>query len=122
MADRDPKTGKFAEGNKASPGRPPRKVEGDLQAMLTEQTRQRWQQIVKAAIDQAISGNVYAMRFLAEYTIGKPPTTLNINATDAKLLGDVLKLLEKRNITASDLFNDLLQELAVMDEADDEQS
>jgi hypothetical protein len=110
MAVRDEK-GRFVKGYAGGPGRPSRKVETDLQAALTEQTRQRWQAIVKAAIDQAISGNVYAMRFLAEYTIGKPPSVLELRAADAAALSEVLKALEARGLSPSDVFNAMLQEI-----------
>lgn len=121
MPERDER-GRFVKGNRASPGRPKRNTETRyLEIMMAEVTPEYWAGITRRAIADALKGLPEARRWLSDYVIGKPPTTLNINAADANLLGDVLKALEQRGVSASELFNDLLAGLAEMEVANDGQ-
>lgn len=122
MADRDPKTGRFLEGNKASPGRPPKLVEDVLLKETIEQVRKERKAIVTALLSQVKNqGNVQAARLLYEYAVGKPPTILELRADEAALLRDVREALESRGINFVETLQAMLEEAALMGEGEDDE-
>ena len=74
-------------------------------------TPEKWDKIVNKAITDAIKGNGYARQWLSDYVIGKPPQILELRGADAMLLSQVLKQLNATGVTASELFESMLQEL-----------
>ena len=70
MDDRDNK-GRFAPGNKASPGRPRRRTENEyIDVTVKRVSLAKWQRIVDRAVTDAEAGDRYARRFLADYLLG----------------------------------------------------
>lgn len=116
--------GRFIRGNPGGPGRPCRVVEADYLAALTAIcTLEKWERIVRRAVNDAIKGNGYARQWLAEYIIGKPVTTIDLRASEQVLLAEVLEKLKVQGVPASDVFKALLAEIAtskmvVPDESD----
>jgi len=109
--------GRFLPGNPGSPGRLPRQTEREyLDIMLSACSPSKWRAICRQAVADAIAGDGVARRWLAEYIVGKPPTTIELNAADSALLADVLAVLSERGLSAATLFNAMLQELAVESE------
>jgi hypothetical protein len=112
MADRD-KKGRFEPGHSVkSPGRPPGSVRGEyVERIKARLTDEKWDKIVDKAISDAIKGHTYARQWLSDYVIGRPPQTLNIRASEAVLLGEVLERMQNRGIPPSDVFNAMLAQL-----------
>lgn len=108
--DQDPKTGRFVKGNRASPGRRPRKVEDDLQRILFEKTRSEWENIVKAMIEAAKEKNVYAARFIAEYAIGKPLLRLafELDPVEQQVIAELHDAAKSAGVPFTDLIRNLL--------------
>jgi hypothetical protein len=115
MADveRD-ENGRFLPGHAIkSPGRPPVRLERAYMDNLRERlTLDKWIKIINRAITDAIKGDRYAREWLSNYAIGRPPYNLQISASDAATLKEILMLLDTQNIPAGDLFAALLEEIA----------
>lgn len=121
MPNRDDK-GRFVKGHSIrSPGRPPVKAEEKYLDVLKEElTIDRWAAIVRRAIVDAVQGDGRAREWLGNYAMGRAPHIVNLNASDAALLSQVLELLPD-NTTASELFEAMIAELAEveLDETDE---
>jgi hypothetical protein len=106
--------GRYLPGHTAGgPGRPKRQAEADYLARMTAIcTVEYWDVIVKRAIHDAAHGDATARKWLGDYLLPRPPATLDIRATDAAILADVLKALQAHGLTASAVFNAMLAELA----------
>lgn len=69
--------GRFAVGNAGGPGRPPRRVEADYLAALTESvTIDDWKAIVTRAVVDAKNGNAKAREWLGKHL---SPSNSNAN-------------------------------------------
>lgn len=121
MPNHDPVTGKFAPGNKASPGRKPRKVEDAFIDAIIETARKEGQAISAAMAKAAKAGDVAAARFLAEYSHGKPAQQ-NIPPELVALIIRLVKYYEARGVSAGDAFAAMIELEAQLAEAqnDDE--
>lgn len=107
--------GKFLPGGSpVSPGRPKREIEVTYLAVLHETvTLDDWRKICATAVSLAMAGDYRSREWIADYLIGKPPQILEISASDATLLKQVLEGLEKRGIEASTLFSAMLTEMTM---------
>jgi len=77
MADRNP-DGKFAPGNKLSPGRKPRaREEKYYEITMSACTFADWAKIVGKAVEQAKRGDATARKWLSDYLVGVPETPLS---------------------------------------------
>lgn len=113
MADKDPKTGRFVKGNKASPGRKPRPTEAAyIEKMYTVGDLETWGKATKKMLDLAVAGDVQAYRAIVPYYAGLPVQKLQISSQDAALLAEVLELMKSRGIAASDVFSAMISQLA----------
>lgn len=111
--------GKFAPGNKASPGRPRKAVEtAYLNEIFDIVTVEQWRRVVKKALTDAAKGSPEARRWLSEYIIGKPPTILELRAAEAALLRDLLNVFEHKGMNPSEVFREML---AVFNEGEQEE-
>ncbi len=111
MGARDDK-GRFSKGNPGGPGRPRRTVEREyLDATLNSVSLEDWQAIVRKAVTDAKQGNAWARSWLGDYVLGKPPQILELRGGDVALLAKLLRELDARGVSASDVFNAMLQEL-----------
>jgi len=119
--NRDPETGRFIKGHSVkSPGRPPRRVEREyLDTLKAELSMSKWVQIVRRAISDATKGDRHAREWLANYAVGRAPHIIELSAVDAALLSDVLEALPE-DVSASSVFEAMLQELALVEGDDDE--
>src|SRR4051812_1336935 len=112
MIDRDTK-GRFTKGGIPGPGRPKRSVEVEFHNILLDAVSAAdWKKIVTKAVADALAGDRFARQFIAEYTIGKPPTILELRAGDAVLLAELLKQFEAAGTTPSEVFNAMLSAMA----------
>lgn len=119
MADRDPSTGRFINGNKASPGRAPRLVESNyLDTTFAAVSVEDWHTIVQRAVEDAKKGNSWARSWLGDYVLGKPPQILELRGADAALLHDLLEAFQRQGISATDIFRAMLAELTVPSNAE----
>ncbi len=67
------KNGQFDKGNPGGPGRPPLMTERKyLRATIVACDPEKWQVIVKRAVDDAKSGDAKAREWLSGYLLGKP--------------------------------------------------
>lgn len=113
MADRNPNTGRFEPGNKASPGRKPRPTEAAyLDELKGRVTLQKWQKIADRAIGDAMGGDFRARQWVSDYLIGKPITTIDLRAGEQAQLSRILDLMKQRNVPASAVFEALIAELS----------
>ena len=83
MAERDA-NGRFVKGHTISRGnrggRPPKKREERYYEILVSSvTFADWEAIVKKASDQARRGDATARKWLADYIVGVPEQTQNLN-------------------------------------------
>lgn len=112
MADRNER-GRFAPGNKASPGRKPRPTEAAyLDTMYGVGDLETWGKATLKMLDLAVSGDVQAFKVLAPYFAGLPVQKLQISSQDAALLTQVLDLMKERGIPASEVFSAMIAQLA----------
>ncbi len=112
VKDRD-QNGRFVKGNKASPGRAKRVVEVDFHNILLDNvSAEQWSGIVKRAVTDALAGDKYARQFIADYTIGKAPSILELRAADATLLAQVLERFKQHDMEAADVFHAMLAQFA----------
>lgn len=75
MADRDPISGKFVEGNAAATGhrRPHAAKAAELRTQLFQTvTPERLQGVLLALLKEALAGDVGACRLLLQYGLGDP--------------------------------------------------
>ncbi len=118
MSDREA-NGRFAKGNRVSPGRHARPTERRyLEMLLGELTPERWIGIVRRAIADALQGSGEARRWLAEYAVGRPPQIIELKAAEAAQLAELLRLMESQGHSASDVFAAMLQEIALTSDDD----
>ena len=69
--------GQFSTGNNYGQGRPPRAVERDYLAALSERlTLDDWRSIVDRAVKDARSGDARAREWLSRYALGSEPMRL----------------------------------------------
>lgn len=115
MVDRN-EGGLFAPGNKLGRGRPPRAVEQEyINAVIGGVSMAQWKKIVKKAVADAMDGDRHARQWLSDYLIGKPPTILDIRAGEAKLLSQILDILQGQGLEAVAVFESMLLELTVIE-------
>lgn len=121
MSDRDEK-GRFVPGHKLpGPGRPSRATErAYFNAMLEAVTPEDWNKATKAVFRLAKRGDVKAFLALVGYYAGLPERRLNISMQDATLLSDLLIVLDKQGIAASEVFEAMLRQVASMENSDNE--
>jgi hypothetical protein len=114
--ERDAK-GHFKKGHApVSPGRPKAAVEIEYMAILKQGvTPDDWRKIVNTAVSLAMAGDWKAREWVGNYLVGRPNFTLELKAPDAVLLNQLLKQLEATGTTASELFEELLNEYAQAD-------
>lgn len=113
MSERNNK-GQFATGNRASPGRPPRNRERDyLNVTLAVVSLTDWQKVVKKALKLAIAGDFQARRWLSDYVLGKPPQILELKGLEAQQLAQLLEAMKTRGVSAGELFESMLAEIAL---------
>lgn len=117
--------GRFLPGNPGSPGRPPRRVERQSLEMLTNfMTPAKWHKVIKQAYIDATEGDSFSRKagreWLAGYCWGKPVTTINLNATEQAILGDLLDVLAERGIPASDVFAAMIEQASLAESVSDE--
>lgn len=111
MADRDPKTGRFVKGNPGGPGRP-RGERQYLDAMINAVSLEDWRKATNKMLTLAIGGDVQAYKAVVPYLAGLPVQKLQLSSADAALLADLLVLLETQGLSASVLFEAMMQEVA----------
>lgn len=111
--NRDDK-GRFIAGNTCGPGRPKRVTERRyLEIMVNAVDETKWEIICKQAAHDAMQGDWSARKFLAEYLMGVPAKTLNLNVGDMAVLTQLIKAIEARGMEASTLFAAMLNEIAI---------
>ena len=77
MSDGRDDIGRFSAGNNYGQGRPPRAVERDYLAALSERlSLADWRSIVDRAVQDACSGNARARDWLSRYVLGTEPMSL----------------------------------------------
>jgi hypothetical protein len=80
-----------AKGNKGGPGRPKRKREERYYEILVSAvTFEDWRAIVKKAADQARRGDATARKWLADYIVGVPEQTQNVNITGLPKINEIV--------------------------------
>ena len=85
-AERDEK-GRFIPGNKASPGRAPRKREERfLEVTLESVSFDDWKEIVRKAKEQAKRGDAVARKWLSDYLIGAVQQKLDLTSAGEKIV------------------------------------
>jgi hypothetical protein len=111
--ERDEK-GHFKKGHApVSPGRPKAAVEIEYMNILKNGvTADDFKKIVATACSLAMAGDWKAREWIGNYLIGKPNLTLELRSPDAILLNQLLKQLEASGTSASELFEELLNEMA----------
>lgn len=81
MRERDAK-GRFVKGNPGNPqakGRPKKKREERYYEIAVSAVPfSQWRDIIKKAAEKAARGDIAALRFLADYLLGRPTQTLDI--------------------------------------------
>lgn len=117
MADRDVVTGKFIAGNRASPGRKPRKVEDAIQDAMIRVASDYAETIAKKLLALFLGGDVSAGRLLLEYTARKPLPELS--AGEVALLSRINALIIERGVTLDKLLQDVLEQLTTGPTAED---
>jgi len=90
VADRQA-NGRFATGNQAAKGnkggRPKRATEeAYLRAFSEACPTDKWLQVLDKTVKEALSGEAWAVRFLADYLAGKPPETLDLLLSEGVLV------------------------------------
>ena len=69
--------GRFSSGNSYGQGRPPRAVERDYLAVLSERlSLDDWREVVSRAVQDARSGDAKARDWLSRYALGSEPMSL----------------------------------------------
>ena len=69
--------GRFSTGNNYGQGRPPRAVERDYLAVLSERlSLDDWREVVSRAVQDARSGDAKARDWLSRYALGTEPMSL----------------------------------------------
>lgn len=69
--------GQFSTGNNYGQGRPPRAVERDYLAVLSERlSLDDWREVVSRAVKDARSGDARARDWLSRYALGAEPMSL----------------------------------------------
>ena len=101
MAEREA-NGRFAKGNSASKGhshgRPKRKREERYYDILVSTvTFDRWKRIVDKAAQQAERGDSIARKWLADYIVGVPEQTQNVNITGYPSIRDIVAELPQED-------------------------
>jgi len=116
MTKRDA-NGRFLKGHAPlSPGRPSRPVEIEYMNILKQGvTADDFKKIVATAVSLAMAGDWKAREWLSNYLIGKPPQILELRGADALLLAKVLEQLKNSGVSASQVFEAMLNELAESD-------
>jgi hypothetical protein len=77
MSDGRDDKGQFSTGNNYGQGRPPRAVERDYLAALSERlSLDDWRSIVDRAVKDARSGDARARDWLSRYALGSEPLSL----------------------------------------------
>jgi hypothetical protein len=113
MENKDPKTGKFTKGNKASPGRKPRHTEMTyLEAMYGVADPAEWAKATKKMVDLAKGGDVQAYRAIAPYYAGLPVQKLQLSNGETAQLAQLIDLLKTRGLSASAAFDAMIGLLA----------
>lgn len=120
MTDRD-EQGRFAPGNKASKGGVTRAKKNEYAAIFFEEVSLGdLRKIIQKARTQALRGDRFARQYVTEYTVGKPPTIIELKAGEALLLKELLDHFGQQGIEASDVFNAMLAQIAEESEVEGE--
>ena len=114
--ERDSK-GHFKKGHApVSPGRPKAAVEIEYMGILKQGvTPDDFKKIVATAVSLAMAGDWKAREWVGNYLIGRPNFTLELKAPDAVLLNQLLKQFESNGVSASAVFEEMLNEMAAAD-------
>jgi len=73
------KAGRFAKGNPGGPGRPPRLIERQYLATISDAVPlNEWQAIVKRAVEDAKTGDAKAREWLSKYLVGEGLTLVEL--------------------------------------------
>jgi hypothetical protein len=114
-ATRDEK-GRFLPGHAlAGPGRPPRSTEADYARVTVDSVSpDEWADIMELAKKDAMNKRSpyvrqMARKWLAEYLIGKPPTVLDIRATDAALIARAIEALKTLGQSPNEVFEAIIR-------------
>lgn len=114
--------GHFKKGHSVrSPGRPKAAVEVEYMNILKQGvTADDFRKIVNTAVSRAMAGDAKAREWIGNYTLGKPLTTIALQAADQVLLNQLLQQFEARGMSASALFEIMLQQIAEESEINNE--
>lgn len=82
MTERDA-NGRFVKGHSGNPNGRPKKARETryYEILVTAVTYEQWARIVKKAAQQAERGDAVARKWLADYIVGVPEQTQNVNLT-----------------------------------------
>ena len=77
MSDGRDDIGRFSTGNNYGQGRPPRAIERDYLAVLSERlSLDDWREVVSRAVKDARAGDARARDWLSRYALGSEPMSL----------------------------------------------
>ena len=100
MADRNEK-GQFIKGWKGGPGRPKKSREERYYGIAVSAVSfKQWRAIIKKAAEKAERGDVQALRFLADYLLGRPQQFVDVTSGGEKLPGVIVYLPEIDDLEA----------------------
>ena len=112
MAGRDQK-GRFAAGNRISPGRPRRAVESAyLNTLVGQIPMPQWSEVVSRALKDALAGDHQARAWLTSYLIGKPPQLLELQGQEVTELAELLARFKELGVSPIEVFKAMVQELS----------
>ena len=101
MGQRDEK-GRFVKGQSGNPkGRPPKTREERYYGIAVSAVPfKQWRKIIKKAAQRAESGDISALRFLADYLLGRPQQFVDVTSGGEKLPGVIVYLPEIDDLEA----------------------
>lgn len=101
MGQRDEK-GRFVKGQSGNPkGRPPKTREGRYYEIAVSAVPfKQWRKIIKKVAANAERGDVRALRFLADYLLGRPQQFIDLTSGGEKLPGVTVYLPEIDDLEA----------------------
>ena len=110
--------GKFARGCRGGPGRkpkPPHKRVQYLSIIMETCTPDKWREVCQKALQAALEGDEHARNWLANYLIGRPTQTVNVQSPDGgplilnAIFPVLLKVIEKHPDVRDDMVGALEQ-------------
>jgi hypothetical protein len=112
MQGRDNK-GRFASGNRISPGRRRRVVESAyLDTLVSQIPLAQWGQVADKALKDALDGDHQARLWLTSYLMGKPAQVLELQAQEVTLLAELLARFKEIGLSPIEVFKAMLQEIS----------